>query len=381
VEQTIAWLKREMLSPENGFYSSLDADSEGEEGKFYIWEKSELLNLLSNEYSLFADYYNVNETGYWEDGNYILLRKQTDEIFADKHQLKVGDVKKKVQSWQAKLLAERGKRIRPALDDKILTSWNALAIIGLADAFRAFGKQEYLDLAEKNARFLKEKQMEPDGTLRHSYKNQQSKINGFLEDYALLAQAFISLFEVTGETMYLTDAKLLANKTFEQFFDAEKHIFYFTAKSQADVIERSIEVHDNVIPASNSVMAGNLFKLGHLLAERSYLETAEKMLSILVDDLKAYPSGYSNWMQLMLSFTDEHYEVAIAGKQAFEKLHLLQKSFLPNCLFCAGTNANNLTLLKNRMVDGETLIYVCQNNSCQLPVENINDALKLVQPK
>jgi hypothetical protein len=174
---------------------------------------------------------------------------------------------------------------------------------------------------------------------------------------------------------------LLANKTFEQFFDAEKHIFYFTAKSQADVIERSIEVHDNVIPASNSVMAGNLFKLGHLLAERSYLETAEKMLSILVDDLKAYPSGYSNWMQLMLSFTDEHYEVAIAGKQAFEKLHLLQKSFLPNCLFCAGTNANNLTLLKNRMVDGETLIYVCQNNSCQLPVENINDALKLVQPK
>jgi hypothetical protein len=380
-EQTIAWLKREMLSPENGFYSSLDADSEGEEGKFYVWGKSELQQIMANEYGLFADYYNVNEIGYWEDENYILLRKQTDEIFADKHQLKVDDVKKKVLSWRIKLLAVREKRIRPGLDDKILTSWNALAIIGLVDAFRAFGKPEYLDLAEKNARFLKEKQMDTDGTLRRSYKNQQSKINGFLEDYALLVQAFISLFEVTGETTYLNDAKLLVNKTFEQFFDVEKHIFYFTADSQTDVINRSIEVHDNVVPASNSVMANNLFKLGHLLAESNYLETAEKMLLMMVSEFKTYPSGYSNWMQLMLNFTGEHYEVAVAGKQAFEKLQQLQKNYLPNCLFCAGTDANNLALLQNRMVEGKTLIYVCQNNACQLPVENINDALKLIQPK
>lgn len=378
VEQAIGFLKRELLSHENGFYSSLDADSDGEEGKFYVWQKEELQNLLGGDFELFADYYQVNETGHWEDGNYILLRKETDELFAEKHGMDLSELKTMVQKWHNILLTEREKRVRPGLDDKILTSWNALSINGLVDAFRAFGNDEYLKLAEQNIQFLKEKQMDEDGTLRHSYKNNQSKIDGFLEDYALLISSFIALFEVTGNTEYLDDAQSLTRKTFEQFFDAEKTIFYFTAASQTDVINRSIEVHDNVIPASNSIMANNLFKLGHLLGESDYLKLAKDMLGKLVDDFKSYPSGYSNWLQLMLNLTTDHFEVAIAGKQAIEKLQNIQKHYLPNCLFCAGSEEHNLELLKNRIVPKKTLIYVCQGNTCQLPVEEVANALQLI---
>jgi len=379
VEQTIEFLKRELLSPENGFYSSLDADSEGEEGKFYVWQKSELQDLLGDDFPLFSDYYQVNETGYWEEGNYILLRKQVDETFAKKHELSLEELKQKIGKWQSILLPAREQRIRPGLDDKILTSWNALAISGLVDAYQAFGNAEYLELAEKNMLFLKEKQLDPDGSLRHSYKNDTSKIDGFLEDYALFIQAMIDLFETTGKFIYLEDAQQLADKTFLDFFDPEKDFFYFTAITQTDLINRSIEVHDNVIPASNSVMANNLFRLGYLADQARYLKIAQTMLSKLVDDFKTYPSGYSNWLQLALNFTGNQFEVAVTGEKALSSLHQIQKHYLPNVLFCAGTDASDLPLLKGRLAAGETRIYVCQNQTCQLPVEKVADALKILQ--
>ncbi len=377
VEQTIGFLKRELLSPENGFYSSLDADSEGEEGKFYVWQKPELQKLLGDEFHLFADYYQVNETGYWEEGNYILLRRQSDETVAAKHQLSVDQLKQKIDEWKKILLPAREQRIRPGLDDKILTSWNALAISGLVNAYRAFGDAGYLKLAEENLRFLKEKQLDPDGSLRHSYKNGISKIDGFLEDYALLIQALMDLFETTGKLNYLEDAQQLTDKTFRDFFDPEKDFFYFSPITQTDLIDRSIEVHDNVIPASNSVMANNLFRLGHLAGQTNYLKIAETMLSKLVEDFQNYPSGYSNWLQLGLNFTGNQFEVAVTGEKAISKLHEIQKHYLPNALFCAGTGASDLPLLKDRLAVGKTLIYICQNQTCQLPVEAVSDALKL----
>ncbi|KOH45431.1 hypothetical protein NC99_17590 [Sunxiuqinia dokdonensis] len=227
--------------------------------------------------------------------------------------------------------------------------------------------------------FLKEKQLDPDGSLRHSYKNETSKIDGFLEDYALLIQAMIDLFETTGKFIYLEDAQQLADKTFLDFFDPEKDFFYFTAITQTDLINRSIEVHDNVIPASNSVMANNLFRLGYLADQARYLKIAQTMLSKLVDDFKTYPSGYSNWLQLALNFTGNQFEVAVSGEKAISKLHDIQKHYLPNTLFCAGTDASDLPLLKGRLAAGETRIYVCQNQTCQLPVEKVADALKILQ--
>lgn len=378
-EHTTAFLKRELLSDENGFYSSLDADSEGEEGKFYVWNKKELEQLIGNDFDLFSAYFNVNETGHWENGNYILLRTQTDEEFAQDHNLAVAELKQKTNHWKQKLLEIRSKRIRPGLDDKILTSWNAMTISGLVACYRAFEMNDYLNLAEKNVTFINEKLMKPDGSIQHSYKNQTSKIDGFLEDYAFYIQALVDLFEVTGKLHYLTDAQIVADYTFEQFFDREKNIFYFTPKSQTDVINRSIEVHDNVIPASNSVMAIDLFKLGHLAGNTGYMSTAQAMVEKLTADFKNYPSGYSNWMQLAMNLVYNHYETAIIGKGADEKLKAIQTHYLPHVLFCSGQKEAGIPLLKDRLVANKTLIYVCQNNACQLPVENVNEALKTIE--
>ena len=377
VDETINWLKREMRSSENGFYSSLDADSEGEEGKFYIWQKPELQRLIGNDFSLFADYFNINQTGHWEDGKYILLRKEADDVFACRHQLTPVELVEKIHEWKKKLLQERSNRVRPGLDDKILTSWNALVITGLVHAYRAFGKTDYLQLARQNARFLLEKQLTGDGRLLHSHKNGISKINGFLEDYALLIQALIALFEATGNESDLHQAQSLTETVFKLFFDPGKNIFYFTPADQGNLISRSIEVYDNVIPSSNSVMAGNLVRLGHLLERNDYLQTAMKMLAKMSESCLESPLGHSNWLNVALSFANEQFEIAIAGPEAISLGKEVQAHYLPNCLFCPG-ETSSLPLLRDRIKPGETLIYVCKNQTCLLPVKTPEEALKLI---
>ena len=378
VSETVAFLKRELLSPENGFYSALDADSEGIEGKFYTWTKPELQQLLGTDLELFGDYFNVNSLGFWEHSKYILMRTEDNDSFAKKHQLSIEDIEKKVQNWKSRLLKEREKRIRPGLDDKILTSWNFMTISGLISCYKTFGNPEYLELALANANFLKQKLVGADGHLFHSYKNNQSRISGFLEDYAFAIEAFTALFEASGQKEWLDLAQLLTEIAFQEFFDEQKSIFYFTASQQQDLITRTIEIHDNVIPSSNSVMARNLFRLSYLLDQPDYLETAQKMFSTVSGKMAEYPSGYSNWSQLMLDLTGNHFEVAIAGENAISLLIELQKNYLPHVVFCAGTTENDLTLLKDRFVSGKTLIYICQNNSCQLPVETVDEALSLI---
>ena len=378
VSETIEFLKRELLSPENGFYSALDADSEGEEGKFYTWTKPELQQLLGSDFDLFSGYYHVNSLGFWEHNQYILIRTEDNYSFAEKHQLSIENLETKIQSWKQLLLKERAKRIRPGLDDKILTSWNALTISGLISCFKAFGDRHFLELALENANFLKQKMINGDGKLLHSYKNNQAKINGFLEDYAFSIEAFIAIFEATGEKEWLDEAQKLTEITFRDFYDESKTIFYFTANNQKDLITRTIEIHDNVIPSSNSVMAKNLFRLSYLLDRPDYQIIAQKMLDLVRGKMADYPSGYSNWSQLMLNLTCNHFEVAIAGENAISLLSELQKQYLPNVIFCAGASENNLPLLRNRFVSGKTLIYICQNNTCQLPVETVDEAIKLI---
>jgi len=378
VSETIEFLKRELLSPENGFYSALDADSEGEEGKFYTWTKPELQQLLGNDFDLFSHYYNVNQLGFWEHNQYILIRTDDDHSFAKKHQISDSDLEIKVQNWKKLLLKEREKRIRPGLDDKILTSWNAMTISGLISCYQTFGYPEYLNLAVANANFLKHNLRDNKGLLLHSYKNSKAKISGFLEDYAFVIEAFISIFEVTGQITWLEDARQLTEYTFSHFYDEQKSIFYFTPNEQEDLITRTVEIHDNVIPASNSAMAKNLFRLSYLYDRPDYLKTAEKMLNNVSGSISDYPSGYSNWLQLMLDLTGDSVEIAISGEHAIDMLTQLQRNYLPHVIFCAGTTESSLPLLKNRYVSGKTLIYICQNNSCQLPVETIEEALKII---
>ncbi|MDP3913974.1 MAG: thioredoxin domain-containing protein [Bacteroidota bacterium] len=381
IEETIEFLKRELLSPENGFYSALDADSEGEEGKFYVWTKSELELILKNDFALFSEHFNVNSLGFWEHNQYILLRTEENASFAASHQLQEKELETKRKNWKSLLLAEREKRIRPGLDDKILASWNAMTITGLLGCYNALGQDEYLQLAFRNAKFLKSKMIGDDGRLLHSYKNNQAKINGFLEDYAFVIEAFIAIFESTGEKSWLDEAARLTEITLTEFFDNEKNVFSFTSNDQKDLITRTYEIHDNVIPASNSVMAKNLFRLSYLLDRSEYLTTAKKMLDLVSGNMADYPSGYSNWSQLMLNLTGNHFEVAIVGENALNLLKEFQRNYLPQVVFCAGTSENNLPLLANRFVAGKTLIYICQDNSCQLPIQTVEEALALIQKK
>jgi len=379
VSETVAFLKRELLSPENGFYSALDADSEGEEGKFYTWTKPELQQLLGADFELFSEYYNVNSLEFWEHNQYVLMRTEENRTFASKHQLSDEELETKLKNWKQLLLKEREKRIRPGLDDKILTSWNAMTISGLISCYKSFGNPEYLKLALSNANFLKKKLVDADGHLFHSYKNNQAKISGFLEDYAFVIEAFTALFEATGQKEWLDSAQRLTEITFQEFFDEQKSIFYFTASRQQDLITRTIEIHDNVIPSSNSVMARNLFRLSYLLDRPDYLKTAQKMLNTVSGNMADYPSGYSNWLQLMLDLTGNHFEAVLVGENAIRLLNELQKNYLPHVIFCAGTTENELPLLQNRHASGKTLIYICQDNTCQLPVETADEAMGLIR--
>lgn len=380
VTETIEFLKRELLSPENGFYSSLDADSDGEEGKFYVWQKIELQTILQSDYELFAEVYNINSYGHWEDGNYILIRIKEFAELARKFNISEEQLIDKISGWKQILLEIRSKRNRPGLDDKILTSWNSMTIKGLTDAWKAFGNIEYLNLAKTNARFLKSN-LQKNGQLLHSYKNGESKINGFLEDYAFTIEALISLFEVSGEKEWLDQATILLKSSLKRFFNKEQNFFYFTPSEQTDLITRTIEVHDNVIPSSNSTMAEILFKLGYLSGNIEYIRLSEKMSKKIAGEIENYPSGFSKWLQHILNMKSDYFELAICGENAFQLLHKINRDYLPNILLCAGTNENDLPLLENRFVKGQTLIYVCQNNACKLPVKTVDDALKLINLK
>ena len=343
VEETLAFVERELTDKEGTFYSALDADSltpEGElvEGAFYVWTQEELKALLTEDYDLFAEYYNVNTYGFWEHDNYVLIRRDSDAQFTQKHNITQLDLESKIALWKERLLKEREKRSRPRLDDKILTSWNALMIKGYVDAYRVFNNTTYLDAALKNASFIATKQMRSDGGLYHNYKEGKSTNNGFLEDYASTIDAFIALYEITLDETWLNHSRTLANYCFDHFFDDASKMFFFTSDEDPSLVSRSIEYRDNVIPGSNSIMAKNLLKLSHFFDNEAYYQTATIMLNNVKPEIEQYPSGFSNWLDLMLNYTQNYYEVAIVGEQVHEKIEQLNGTYLPNKLIIGSKN-------------------------------------------
>ena len=379
VEQTLAFVERELSHDNGAFYSALDADSEGLEGKFYVWKKEELKSLLGQDYPLFAKYYNINHKGYWEEGNYILVKDQNDGDFCKKENLELDGFQQKVKHWQSKLLEEREQRTRPALDDKSLTSWNALMCQAYTDAYLAFGNKYYLHTAIKNARFILDKQCQSDHSLWHSYKDGQSYINGFLEDYALTISAFIRLYEATFDEQWLNKAKDLTDYCHAHFYDSQSGMFFFTSDLDAPLVARKMEINDNVMPASSSVMANNLFALGQLLDNSDNLNMAQLQLNNIKSDMSSYGSGYSNWAILMLNYIAPFYEVAIVGTHAVQKALDFKQHYAPNTLLLGSTTFSPLPLLQNKMLEGQTTFYICQNKSCQLPATELPAVLDLIK--
>ena len=383
VYETLAFVERELTDELGTFYSSLDADSDNEqgeleEGAFYVWKEDELKMLLQDDYSLFADYYNINGYGFWEHDNYVLIRNTLDIDFESDHNISNEALRAKKALWKTILLNEREKRDRPRLDDKVLTSWNALMIKGYVDAYRVFDEDNFLDRALKNANFILNKQLKEDGGLLHNFKDGKSTINGYLEDYAAVIDAFLALYENTLDEKWLNASRDFANYCFDHFYNDANSMFFFTSDEDSSLVTRSTEYRDNVIPASNSIMAKNLFKLSHYFDNASYAETASTMLNNVLPELKQYPGSFSNWIDLMLNYTNNYYEVAVVGEDAKEKIKAINQTFLPNKLIIGSTEDNDLPLLKNRYVEDETLIYVCVNKACKLPVSEVDSAIDFI---
>lgn len=378
--ESLKFVERELTGNEGNFYSSLDADSnnrEGtlEEGAYYVWQKDELKTPLKDDFELFSDYYNINSYGFWEHDNYVLIRKDSDALIRKKYNLSSEMLSIKKQSWKKSLLKERNKRERPRLDDKTLTSWNALMLKGYLDAYRVLGDTSYLNTALKNAEFIIKTQTRENGGLNHNYKNGKSTINGFLEDYATTIDAFIALYEQTLDMKWLLTARDLTNYTFDHFYDEQSNLFFFTSTLDRNLISRSIEYRDNVIPASNSIMAKNLFKLSHYFDTAHFSSTATTMLNNVKPEIQEYGSGYSNWLDLMLHFTEPFYEIAILGPGAFQMIKELNQTYIPNKIIAGSLKNETLPLLENRFVENKSLIYVCENKACKLPVSTIIEAI------
>ncbi len=383
VYETLEFVERELTNKEGAFYSSLDADSktpegELEEGAFYVWSKEELKRLLKEDYELFKNYYNINSYGLWEKDAYVLIRKDSNSEFCDLYNIPNDILPTKISSWKKLLLDERAKRSRPRLDDKTLTSWNGLMLKGYLDAYRVFGEQKFLDAALKNAKFIKKHQVHKDHSLFHNYKNGKSSVNGYLEDYAAVIDAFITIYQNTLKQEWLDTANELTEYTITHFFDKEKNIFYFTSDMDPDLITRTIESSDNVIPASNSIMAKNLYLLSHYYDRSDYKEISKQMLHNVQPQIKSNGSAYSNWLDLMLNYSFDFYEIVIVGESANIKLKEFNTYYIPNKLIAGGISDSEEALLKNRFVEYKTLIYTCVNNACKYPVEEIGEVLGMI---
>ncbi len=373
------FIAKRLTSAENGFYCALDADSEGKEGKYYVWTKEELEELIGSDFSLFAPYYSITNEDVWEDDTYILFSKKNDEAFCAEQNISLAELEEKKVKWLKILAERRSKRIAPGLDDKILASWNGLMLKGYIDAFKALKEPEFLTMAIKNATFISQKMMRNDGLLYRNYKNGKVSITGFLDDYALVAQAFVALYEVTFDETWLALSEKLVQYAIAHFYDKEKYLFYYTSDEQQAVVARKAETTDNVIPASNSAMALVLNALGHIMAKEEYVAIADKMLRVVKNNMSNYPQGYTNWGILALHQYCNFYEVAIAGRQAVMFRDKLNAVYMPNKVLLGAETKSNLELLKPKLVGERTLIYVCENKTCKMPVSSAPEAVALIE--
>lgn len=383
-EKTITFVQNELGAAEGGYYSSLDADSltkegELEEGAYYTWSEEELQSVLGEDFPLFAKYYNINSYGLWEEeGHYVLIRDKTASDIAADFEIGPEEVEDRIAKSLITLKEVRRKRPQPRLDDKILTSWNALYLKGLTDAARYLKKEDYLDQAKVLGEFLNKQMERKDGGLYRNYKGGKASIPAFLDDYAALIDGYIGLFEGTGDAQWLKKAKALMTYCDQHFSTPEKDLYYYTEDQQEELIRRSIEISDNVISSSNSMMMLNLIALHKLYPQEGYGERASRMMERVKGLLVQHAQGHANWLHGLLYQQLPFYEIAITGEQANVLAAEVMSQYLPNTLvaWTDEEDQSGLPLLNKRWVEGRNLIYVCQEGSCKLPVEKADQAIK-----
>ena len=374
-QSTIQFCLNELKNTsDGGFYSALDADSEGVEGKFYCWTISEINKELGDEAKLYIDYYQMSEEGNFEHSLNNLFAVQEINSILEKYKLTEDELLHKIDVANSKLLNIRSNRIRPSLDDKQLCAWNALMIKAFCDAYLAVPNQHYLSEAIECYNFIRNK-LFVEQKLYRSYKASQTKIEAFLDDYAFFIEALICLFEITADEKYIIEADQLIKYCIENFIDDQSGMFWFTSTNGEELVARKQEFYDSVIPSSNSVMMNNLYKMSVITANVEYEEIADNMVFVMKDQLKRYPPSYSNFTNALLRKSKSEIEVVIVGENAKELYLELNKKFLANINIFYTYHKSDLSIFDSRFVEGKNLMYVCVNKACHLPVESIDEVI------
>ncbi len=375
VYQTIEWLNREMTAPFGACYSALDADSEGEEGKFYCWTKKEFESLVGEKFPWAIDFYSINQKGYWEEEKYILLRKENDKVFAGKMGWSMDKLEEEINQLNACLLDERSHRVRPVRDEKCLTSWNAMTITGLCTAYEAFGEDEFKQKALRIGKWTVNTQWKDRANLMRNFAGGSSKISGFLDDYAFTIEAFVHLFLITGDEQWAINAKDLLLQAIDRFQDDKSLMFYYTEKDNS-LIARKMELNDNVLPSGNSVMCGNLISLSIIFETQNWYKMAVQMLQNIYEGMEFYGSGYSNWSEHLMKDVNDYYHVFISGKSCMDELKELRSQFIPQAFFVPGIN-DELPCFKQKYTT-ELNFQVCKDHVCLLPTQERQDVLEFI---
>jgi uncharacterized protein YyaL (SSP411 family) len=378
IDEIIDFSTRELMSPEFGFYSALDADSEGKEGKFYIFTKAEIQEILGADADLFCIYFHITDDGNWEEErSNVLFRRESDEELSRKLGLPVHELPEKIEASRKRVFEARSKRVRPGLDNKILASWNGLMLKGLCDAYRAFSNPKYLDLALNNAQFILGNLVKNDGELSRVYKSNHAGSPAFLDDYAHVTDALITLYEVTFDELWLGHAKKLTDWAISHYYDKENGIFFYAADNDEQLIARKSEIMDGVIPSSNSVIARNLKKLGLLFDDAWYQEISAQLLRNIMPHVAKFGSSYSNWIMLLIDEIFGTCEIAITGEDAELLRKEMENNYIPNKIMLGGKKGS-LPLLRDKF-GTDSKIFICKNKTCGLPVNSSADALKQIR--
>ncbi|MEO6916097.1 MAG: thioredoxin domain-containing protein [Chitinophagaceae bacterium] len=380
IEHTVEFLQRDLASPKGGFFAALDADSEGVEGKYYVWDQSEIDRLLGEDALIFSKYYNVSRDGNWEGKN-ILHRTRYAEVFVQENGLDSKHFHQLVNESCRKLLENRNNRVKPQLDDKIILGWNALMITALCKGSAATGSKLMLDMAIRAEEFLRAKFGDSlSGGYFHTYKSGQARVPAFLDDYAFLIQSMIILQELTGDRQYLLRAKELAEFVIRNFMDDEKIFFFFTHEMQKDVVIRKKEVYDGAIPSGNSVMAWNLLYLSVIFDRAEWKETVVKMLNRIGETTLKFPTSFGNWAALIHKLTMGVSEIVVTGRDTREIHAKLLPIFMPNkVLQLSSIEDDQFPLLKQKSFADKAVIYLCKNYSCHAPVNDVDSLVRMIE--
>ncbi|MFT3745723.1 MAG: thioredoxin domain-containing protein [Pyrinomonadaceae bacterium] len=363
--ETLEYVKREMLDPSGGFYSTQDADSEGEEGKFFVWSPEEIEEVLgSTEAAKFCAFYDITPGGNFEGHNIPNIKEPSDK-------------REQLSGSRAKLFAEREKRIKPHRDEKVLTAWNGLMLAAFADAAAVLGDEEYLEIAVANAEFISS-QMQNDGRLLRTWKAGVAKLNGYVEDYANVADGLITLYQVSGDEQYLKQAKQFADTMITEFWDNENGGFFFTSNDHEELIVRNKDFYDNATPSGNSVAADVLLRLAKLTGDDRYERFGVAVLRLAASQMKRHPQGFGRSLSALEFYLSDTKEIVLIGDRNSEIARDLFERYLPDAVIVVGSGAGNESLTRHLIegrakIDDKPTVYVCENFVCQRPVNGIED--------